>query len=233
MMLIADALIEGDGDDTDYLLTGARLYGVYAGAFAGHDPERAGRLAARSFDYAYRALCEELASLCAVVERPYDLYVPELHKIDDKGDLEVLYAFASAWAGLLRAHSHDWNMVAQLPKVKATVQHILKLDPEYDAGTAQMYAGVLESLLPPSLGGRPDLARQHFEQAISISQGNNLLAKVMYARQARSLLNRPLHDRLLNEVMSADPRVDGLTLINTLAQRQASVLLAESVDYFE
>jgi hypothetical protein len=41
-----------------------------------------------------------------------------------------------------------------------------------------------------------------------------------------------MHDRLLNEVMAADPYQDGFTLSNVLAQEEAAVLLAEADDYF-
>jgi hypothetical protein len=41
-----------------------------------------------------------------------------------------------------------------------------------------------------------------------------------------------LHDRLLNEVLAADPVKPGLTMLNTLAQREARELLASGADYF-
>ena len=46
------------------------------------------------------------------------------------------------------------------------------------------------------------------------------------------LYDRELHDRLLGEVLSADPYVDGLTLGNVLAKEQAAQMLAEADDYF-
>ena len=44
------------------------------------------------------------------------------------------------------------------------------------------------------------------------------------------MFNKELHDRLLNEVIAADPNHPGLTLSNTLAQEKARVLLNE--EYF-
>ena len=41
-----------------------------------------------------------------------------------------------------------------------------------------------------------------------------------------------LHDRLLEEVVAADPEEPGLTLSNTLAQDEARVLLADADTYF-
>jgi hypothetical protein len=88
-------------------------------------------------------------------------------------------------------------------------------------------------LLPPSLGGRPEIGRAHFEKAIEISEGRYLMTKVMFADQyARLLFDRELHDKLLGEVMDSDPAEPGLTLINTVAQRRAQELLETADAYF-
>ncbi|MDH4015412.1 MAG: TRAP transporter TatT component family protein, partial [Chromatiales bacterium] len=63
--------------------------------------------------------------------------------------------------------------------------------------------------------------------------GRDLSVKVEFARTyARLVYDRELHDRLLGEVLAADPDVPGLTLFNVLAQRQAEILLASADDYF-
>ena len=41
-----------------------------------------------------------------------------------------------------------------------------------------------------------------------------------------------MHDELLIEVLEADPVEPGLTLTNTLAQREAKVLLASADNHF-
>jgi len=46
------------------------------------------------------------------------------------------------------------------------------------------------------------------------------------------LYERELHDRLLNEVLEADPESDGYTLMNLMAKEQAKELLASADDYF-
>jgi hypothetical protein len=57
---------------------------------------------------------------------------------------------------------------------------------------------------------------------------------VLYAQQyARLLFEQELHDRLLMEVLQANPKAEGLTLMNQLAKQQAEILLAESAEYFE
>ena len=47
-----------------------------------------------------------------------------------------------------------------------------------------------------------------------------------------AFLDRPLHDRLLNEVLQAPASEPGLTLNNTLAQRAARELLKSADSYF-
>ena len=59
------------------------------------------------------------------------------------------------------------------------------------------------------------------------------MAKVLLAREyARATFDRELHDRLCREVLDAEPKVDGRTLANTLAQHEARALLDDSEDYF-
>jgi hypothetical protein len=95
------------------------------------------------------------------------------------------------------------------------------------------YLGVLNTLRPPALGGKPEVGRSYFEQAIALSGGKDLGIKVEFARQyARLVYDRELHDRLLNEVLSAEARVPGYTLFNTLAQKTARDLLATADEYF-
>jgi hypothetical protein len=96
-----------------------------------------------------------------------------------------------------------------------------------------MYLGVILTLLPPAMGGKPEEARQHFEKAIALSGGKDLGAKIEFAKgYAKLLYDRELHDQLVNEVLDASPYADGLTLTNVMAQKQALTLRIEADDYF-
>ena len=46
------------------------------------------------------------------------------------------------------------------------------------------------------------------------------------------MFDQELHDRLLNEVIAADPVEHGFTLMNTLAQDRARKLLESGKEYF-
>ena len=113
------------------------------------------------------------------------------------------------------------------------LERVVALDEDYRYGQAHMYLGVLNSILPASLGGRPEQARTHFERAISLSDGRNLLARVLFAEHyARLVFDRELHDDQLRKVLEAEPDVPDLTLQNTYARQQARQLLDSADDYF-
>lgn len=230
-LLLIDSLIEGDPQNENLLLAGSRLYGAYAAAFI-KEPERAKRLARKSRNYSDRALCAHAAELCNVLERPYDEFSAAIAALK-VGDVPLLYTSGTAWAGWIQANSSDWNAIASLAKVKALMTRVVELDETYSHGEGHLYLGVFATLLPPALGGKPEEGRVHFERAIQLSAGRDLMAKVEYARRyARITYDRPLHDRLLQEVLDADAVEPGLTLSNVLAKRQARELLASADKYF-
>jgi hypothetical protein len=230
-LLVVDGLIEGNPENIDLLMAGARLYSLYASSFVS-DPARARRLAERGHRYGQRLLCMELDDLCDAATESFDEFMLEIAETDSD-NVPVLYSVASAWASLIQTNTGDWNAIADLPKVKALMQRVIMLNESYDHGNAHLYLGVLATQLPPDLGGRPDEGRDHFERAIKLSEGQNLIAQVLYARQyARLVFDRELHDRLLNEVMSKPADINGLTLSNTLAKQEAERLLATADAYF-
>ncbi len=230
-LLALDGLIKRAPDDTELLLAGASLYGAYAGAFV-DDEARQRRLWDRALGYGRRALCTERRAICEAAERSHEEFVTSLGRTGS-ADVPVLYGFGAAWAGWVQVRSADWSAIAELPKIEALMQRVVALDDAYEEGAAHLYLGVLLTTRPATLGGKPDQARQHFERALELSGGRNLMAKVLYARHyARLVFDRPLHDRLLEEVVAADPEAPGLTLGNTLAQEQARVLLADADEYF-
>ncbi|MEE3190822.1 TRAP transporter TatT component family protein [Thalassolituus sp. UBA2590] len=232
-LLMLDALILTYPENERFLLAGAQLYGAYAGVFA-QDEVQAQSMADKALEYARRALCEYDSDACDLVDGPADELKRGLAMNYDEDDVDIFYAYGAAWAGWIQANTSDWNAIAQVSKVKNLMEWVESYDEGYDNATVQVYLGVLTTQLPPSVGGKPEIGKAHFEKAIALSDGKHLMAKVLYAKQyARLMFEQELHDDLLQQVIDADPYAEGLTLINRLAQRQADRLLAESADYFE
>lgn len=231
-LLMVDGLIENWPESESLLSSGASLYSAYAGLFVS-EPERARKLSGRALEYALRAACAADGKLCELRSMPIDEFEARLQKQGNKR-VPVLFTLGTTWAGYIQLNSADWGAVGELGRVDAIMQRVVQLDQGYERGQAHMYLGVLNSILPESLGGQPDKARFHFERAIKLSDGKNLMAQTLYAeRYARLVFDQQLHDRLLDEVLAADPEVHGLTLQNTVAQRDARRLRDDSADYFE
>ena len=230
-LLMIDGLLLDDPYNKSLLVSAAGIYSAYTGVFV-TDDERARRLTDKALDYGLRAVCARRSEACNLVRVPYEEYERIIASMKYE-DVPALFALGSAWAGWIQARRDDLNAIAQLARVEEIMRKVISLNESYQQGNAHIYLGIMASFLPPALGGRPDEGRKHFERAIELSEGRNLMAKVIFAeRYARLVFDRDLHDRLLNEVLDADPNVSGYTLINMHAQQKAVKLLATADDYF-
>ena len=230
-MLMVDGFIQQSPENKGLLAAGAQLFALYGSRFES-DLDHAVVLTAKGRRYGERAMCVEHPPACSWKGLGYDLFVGELAEVD-AGQKEALYSYAVSWLSHLDTASDDWSAVAELPWVQAAMERLLELDEAYQQGGIHVYLGILNALRPPALGGRPEVAKAHFERALELSGGKDLSAKVEYARRyARMVFNQQLHDKLLAEVLEAPVSVPGLTLFNVLAQREAAELLESSGEYF-
>ncbi len=230
-MIMMDGFVHDNPDNPAMLGAAANLYASFGAVFV-DDPARASRITSRGREYALRGICVEYPPACDWRELTYDEFVATLDGLEPRhADAAYLYSFATL--AYLRAHSSDWNSLAELPQAEALVKRYLEISGESARSAAHMYLGVILTLRPPALGGKPEEARVHFEKAIAMSGGRDLSAKVEFAKgYAKLLYDRELHDRLVVEVLESDPYSDGLTLTNVLAQQEALLLQADANDYF-
>jgi len=230
-LILISSMIKGDPDNPDLLESGAKLYGAYASGFTDSNESKKA-LSNRAFSYASDAMCIRNTGFCDVKSISYFEYEKRLNTVD-ASQVKSLFIFASSWAGVIEANSSDWNAVAELPKDKAGIMRVIDIDETVNAGNAHLYMAVMESLLPPTLGGKPELAKKHFDRAIEISNGENQMARVLYAEKyARMMFDRELHDKLLKQVVESDTGPQDQILINTLAKQRAAELLLHADEYF-
>ncbi|MEX0976313.1 MAG: TRAP transporter TatT component family protein [Woeseia sp.] len=230
-LLLLDSFLEGNPDDPELLAAAANLYAAYGSIFA-DEPGRAARLTERARLYGTRAICEGFRQSCGWQEMNFEQFEASLADLGPR-HADLVYSYAVASLAWIRAHSDDWNALAELPQMEALLGRYLEIGGGDRRGSAYTFLGVLTTLRPPSLGGDPEQGRAYFERAIELTDGQDLAVKVEYARgYARMLYERELHDRLLNEVLAAEPQVPGYTLTNVLAQRDAAELLETADDYF-
>jgi hypothetical protein len=230
-LLLVDGLIEDNPRDPSLLGAGTKLYSAYASVFVS-DHERRLRMTEKALDYAGRRLCVLHKAACGARSMHFGRFSKVVAGLD-KDDVPALYDFSVAWAGWIQARSDDWSAIADLAKVRAGLERVVALDGKYENGGPQMYLGVLATLVPPTLGGKPEVSRKYFDRAVELSGGRNLMIKVQYAdHYARVVFNRPLYERLLKEVLGGKTVAPGLTLSNTLAQQEARKMLAKAPEIF-
>jgi hypothetical protein len=230
-LLLLDSFLEESPDDPELLVAAANLYASYGSVFV-DDVERARRLTSRAREYAARALCLGYPESCGWPESGFASFEASLGGLSAR-HAEAVYSYSVASLAWIRAHSDEWDALAELPQIDALLHRYLDIAGSEMRGSVYTYLGILATLRPPALGGEPEKGRAYFERAIELTGGRDLSVKVEYARgYARLLYERELHDRLLTEVRDADPDVPGYTLTNVLAQRDAAQLLASADEYF-
>jgi len=236
-LLILDGMIENSPKDKYLLLSGAKAYSSYATAFAGEkNPDRNRILAEKAKEDSVRALSLHNRKFTKAKDKPHSEFAAYLHSFG-KRDVPYLYYAATCWAGWIQANSESWDAIADLPKVQSLIKRVIELDEGFFYGSSHTFMGVLLSIRPPSLGGRPEEAREHFERALKLSQGRFLPAYVLYAKHyAKLLYEEKLFLSLMEKAIESPvDEVAELILINTLAQQQARDLMdqARKEEYFK
>lgn len=230
-LVLLDSMVRSSPDNPGTLGAAAELYAAYGIAF-NDNPERARVLTRQSREYGRRALCAADRKACGLEDLPFDQYEAAINAVGPKA-AGALYSYSLGSLAYIRAHSADFVALADLPKIEVALARVLELGGEVDVASVNMYLGILNTLRPPALGGEPEKGRAYFEAALQLAGDRDLSIKVEYARgYARLLYERELHDRLLNEVLSAEVRQPGYTLMNSLAQQQARELLDSADEYF-
>lgn len=230
-LLLLDSLIESDPNNAQLLGAAAEMYSAYGAVFS-DSPDRAKLLTERARAYGSRGLCLTYDPACRWSGLDFETFEASLRATSNK-QADNLYSYALSSLAYVRTHSDDWNALSELPQMEAMLKRLLEIDDGSRDATLLTYLGVLSTIRPEALGGEPEEGLKYFEQALAMGEGDDLSIKLEIARSyARPLYKRELHDRLLQEILQADPVVPGFTLTNTLAQREAAQLLESADDYF-
>ena len=250
-LILIDGLIESDPEDEDLLLTSANMMNAYSSLLAAElemlsvtdtknnnlyykkkIKKQQQQLTHKSLQRVTKAICLYDEDLCDLTSIKYSEFKEKI-KNTSKEDIDILYKLGTSWSAWLQVNTDDWNAMAQLPQIKLIMKTVISYNEKWDGAGAHMYLGVLNSFIPATLGGNPEIGKSYFEKAINLTEDKNQMVKVLYAEYyARLTFNKELHERLLSEVLSFKNTPAELTLINTIAIQKAKVLQASSKDYF-
>lgn len=207
------------------------LRSSYASQFVADTPRQ--RLhAEQAFADVRSGLCAKQTKLCQALDQAPSEFEAV---VADADQIEWLFALASVWATRIQVDAGNWQRLAELPKVRALMQRVIALQPDYAQGQALATLGVMAALLPPSLGGQPEQARDYFARAFAASNDHNLLYKVFDAEYvAWPQLDAQSFDTSIDSVLNADPAQwpAAWRLTNSLAQQRAQVLKDKADDWF-
>jgi tetratricopeptide (TPR) repeat protein len=231
-ILLLEGLLESDPNNSDLLTSASQIYLLYGSLVEINEPARARDLYAKAKSYGQRALAQE-KGVGALIQRPYVEFVELLDHLD--GDnVSVVFWAASSWGAWIGASLDSMAALAEMPKVIALMEWVLETDETFEFGGPHIFLGVYHAALPPSLGGKPEKARRHFERAMEISRNRALMVHVLMAKYyARQIFDREMYVSLLNDALELP--VDGedrLVLQNTAAKAHARRLLEETDEFF-
>jgi len=230
---LLEALIKGDPGNEELLLLASRGFSAYALAFVEDDSvERARALYLRAREYALRVLNEN-ETFRDAFGKDVNSFVQSLESFDDD-DVPAVFWTAFAWGSYINLTRTEASAIADIPRVNAMMEFVLKRDRAYYYAGALVYLGSIYGNTPVMLGGNPERSKQYFEEALSLTEGKFLLTYVYYARSyAVQTLDEALFTELLQKVQDTPADVlPEARLPNMIAKRKASLLQAHASDFF-
>ncbi len=228
-----EGLLKNDPENRRILITLSMGFAGYSLLFVEpDDPERASALYLRAMEYGIRALGEKGLPLR---DRGGSLEpVRATLKTMDHRDLEALFWTTLSWNAWINLNLDKPSALAQLGASEACLKRVLEVDEHFFYGASHILMGASLAARPPLLGGNPEKARGHFEQAMQQSQRKFYLAQVYFAKYyAVRVQDKELFGRALAEVLRGDPgELKEVCLINRVMQRRAQELAKQAEDLF-
>ncbi len=143
-------------------------------------------------------------------------------------DVPALYWTGVAWGGSLVLADNSFARIGELATVRALFMRALQLDEKWEGGTVHEAMIAVESL-PMLLGGSPARAKEHFDRAVALSNGESAFAYVALASGvAQPAKDRREFERLLRAALAVDvSKRPSIRLANLIAQKRARYLLSQ------
>ncbi len=230
---LLEGLLKNDPENRKILTTLSMGFSGYALLFVEpEDSERASALYLRALDYGIRALGDKGIPLRHREAGPERLRAAL--QTMEQPDLEPLFWTTLSWNAWINLNLDKPSALAQLSGSEACLKRILDLNERFFYSAPHILMGASLAARPPLLGGSPERARLHFEQAMRDSHSDFFLAQVYFARYyAVRVQDKELFERTLAEVIQGNPgRLKEVCLINRVMQRRAQELAKQADDLF-
>jgi len=228
-LLMIDSMIASSPENKNLLRTGTQSYSAYSTALSecGKSDLRIAAITDKAHLYGIHLLNKFLP----MDEMNGEKFDKKLSKLT-KNDVPYVFWGTFGWISWIQSQSGSPAAMADLVVIEKIMSRLLELDERYEGGSIHLFFGGYHAAKPALLGGKPDLSRTHFEKALALSKRRFLLIQTTYAKTlARQTLDKELHDRLLEEVISFPiDSAPEFALSNRIAVKRARRLLED--DYF-
>jgi predicted anti-sigma-YlaC factor YlaD len=149
-------------------------------------------------------------------------------------DVPLLFWTATAWAAAISLAKDNPELVAQIPVMEALMDRALDLDESYGRGAIHTFLVTYEMSRQGAPGDPAARAREHFERAMALSEGENAAPLVALA-EAVAVKQQDVKEfeSLLNRALAINPHANPDTrLLNLVMQRRARWLLSRKAELF-
>jgi len=156
---------------------------------------------------------------------------PESVKLVPKAGVPAMYWYASSLGKWAKKKGFA-VLLGQKDNVKATMDHVLELDPNYYYGGPHRYFGAFYAIAPAFAGGDLEKSRVHFNKSLEISP--YIGTKVLWAAElAVKEQDEDTFEKLLNEVIATPDDVIPEVKPEIMVEKQkARELLADKEELF-
>jgi hypothetical protein len=239
-----EMLLEEQPRHDGLLTTACRGFTQYAYAFLQVDAElaapsetaraadlrqRARAMYIRAAGYCWRALEARHEGIRSAIATDPERAVRSL----TVADVPLVYWLGGAWGGELNLDDRQLQRLTELAAIRVMLTRALALDDGWESGALHEAFIVLDGM-SPLLGGSSTRAREHFDRAVALSNGQSAFAYVALASGVSVRAgNRGEFERLLQAALAIDADArPPLRLANLVAQRLARGLLSEAPRLF-
>jgi len=229
-----ESFLEISPDNEDILVRTAEAYNSYAFVFVEDiDKPRAIKLYQKSKNLALRAL-QWNKSFRLDHHQPIDEFNTSLKRFNKKYQVPALFYLCSSWLKILILNPQSNTMTTELSQIEAILDKILEIDETFLYGGVHALFGSFYAARPPQMGGNPEMAKFHFNEAFDISESKYLLWKLLYAEYyAVQVKDKELFISTLNDIISApDTILQEAIFPNQIAKRKAKAVLDNINLYF-
>jgi tetratricopeptide (TPR) repeat protein len=230
---LLEGLLKSDPENKKILTTLSMGFAGYALLFVEpEDPDRAAMIYLRALDYGISALGDKGAPL-RNRETGSDSVRAVLRNME-QNDVEALFWASLSWNAWINLNLDKSTALAQLSASEECLKRVLELDDRFFYSAPHILMGASLAARPPLLGGSPEKARVHFEQALQETHREFYLAQVYFAKYyAVRVQDKELFTRTLGEVLQGNAsNLKEVCLINRVMQRRAKELAKQAEELF-